>query len=68
MANNRRFTGGGPRPDRAVEKREDAKARNEAWSGMSPAKQLAALDRRLGANVGSKRQRARLARAIKGAA
>lgn len=64
----RRHAGGGPRPDRSTDKREDAIARNEAWAGLSAAKQLAALDRRLGVNVGARRQRARLARARKGAA
>lgn len=65
---NRKHVGGGPRPDRSADKRDDAIARNEAWSGLTPQRQIAELDRRLGAGVGAKKQRARLARALRGAA
>jgi hypothetical protein len=65
---HRKWTGGGPRPDRATDKREDAAARNEAWAGLTPERQLAALDRRLGRGVGARKQRARLAKAMRGAA
>ena len=58
----RRHVGGGPRPDRTAEKKAEAKARNDAWAELSPAKQLADLDRRLGKGVGAIKQRARLAR------
>jgi hypothetical protein len=58
----RRHVGGGPRPDNNVDKRKEATERNEAWAELSPAKQLAELDRRLGRGVGAVRQRARLAR------
>jgi hypothetical protein len=65
---HRRFAGGGPRPDRAVAKRDDANVRNEAWRELSPERQLRELDRRLGRGVGAARQRTRLARRAKGAA
>lgn len=52
----------GTRPET---KRTEAAERNAAWSELSPQKQLAELDRRLGTNVGAKRQRARLARAAR---
>lgn len=56
-------TGGGRHPERAEQKREEAAARAAAWHGLGPKKQLAALDNRLGVDVGAKRQRARIARA-----
>jgi hypothetical protein len=64
----RRHVGGGARPDRATEKRAEATERNDAWVAFGPAKQLAELDRRLGKGVGAVKQRARLARALRGAA
>lgn len=61
----RKFTGGGPRPDQAAAKRVEAVDRNSAWAELSPQKQLAELDRRLGKGVGARKQRARLARSAK---
>jgi hypothetical protein len=63
----RRYKGGGPRPDRKEDRRTAAHDRNDAWAELSPAKQLAELDRRLGKGVGARRQRARLARAARAA-
>lgn len=56
-------TGGGRHPERAEQKRSEAVARAIAWSALGPKEQLSALDNRLGAGVGAKRQRARIARA-----
>jgi hypothetical protein len=58
----RKFRGGGPRPDRNEQKREEALARNLSWQSLHRAEQIAALDRRHGKGLGAKRQRARLAR------
>lgn len=63
----RRYVGGGPRPDLTKQKQAEASERNDAWAELSPAKQLAELDRRLGKGVGARRQRARLARAARAA-
>lgn len=63
----RKFTGGGPRPDRSASKRAEALGRNEEWSGLTAQAQLKELDRRLGKDVGARRQRARLARAARAA-
>lgn len=41
--------------------RTRADTRNTAWASLSPEDQLAALDRRLGVNVGAKAQRERIA-------
>jgi hypothetical protein len=46
------------------QKIEEGNARTEAWRALSPARQLAELDRRLGPGVGARRQRARLERLI----
>lgn len=59
-ATSRRYQGGGPRPDRNVMKRDEAKARKVEWDMLGHKKQLKALDDRLGVGVGAKRQRARL--------
>lgn len=64
---DRKFKGGGPRPDLNDSKRSEAVERNEAWSVLPAQKQLAELDRRLGKGVGARKQRARLARAAKAA-
>lgn len=45
------------RADRREERRREAQERNEAWRKLSAAEKLRALDRRLGAGVGAKRQR-----------
>jgi hypothetical protein len=63
----RRHSGGGPRPDQLATKRSEAVERNAGWSELSPQKQLAELDRRLGKGVGARKQRARLARAARAA-
>lgn len=55
----------GPRPDKAADKRGQAQARQEAWTALSPAQQLADLDRRLGKGEGAKKQRARLQAQVK---
>lgn len=64
--NIRRYTGGGVRPDRADAKREEAKARQEAWSKLAPELQLRRLDEILGKGLGAKRQRARLQALVAG--
>ncbi len=58
--NFRRFKGGGPRPDHNDYKKSEAKERDEAWRKLTPAEQLVALDRRLGAGKGATKQRARI--------
>lgn len=45
-------------------RREAALKRNAEWAKMGPREQLAELDRRLGKDVGAKRQRERLKRLI----
>jgi hypothetical protein len=55
--NERRYTGGGPRPDLRKLRQDEAKERQAAWDKLTPQEQLKALDGRPG---GSKRQRARL--------
>lgn len=42
-------------------KRSEAAERQSEWAKLTPKQQLADLDRRLGAGVGAKKQRARLA-------
>ena len=46
-------------------KQEEALARDAEWAKLSPEKQLADLDRRLGKNVGAVRQRARISAKLK---
>ena len=41
-------------------KETEAIVRNEAWAKLTPEQQLADLDRRLGKNIGAKKQRARI--------
>lgn len=41
-------------------KQTEGATRNDAWRSLTPAQQLAALDRRLGKGKGATRQRARL--------
>ena len=41
-------------------KETEAIVRNEAWAKLTPEQQLADLDRRLGKDVGAKKQRARI--------
>ena len=41
-------------------KETEAKVRNEAWAKLTPEQQIADLDRRLGKDVGAKKQRARI--------
>lgn len=55
--NERRFEGGGPRPDNNEIKRKEAILRQNEWEKLSPEQQLKALDSRPGE---SKRQRERL--------
>jgi hypothetical protein len=60
LNNDRRFTGGGPRPDHTKANREEADERAKFWNKLSTKEKLNELDRRLGVNVGAKKQRARL--------
>ena len=48
------------RNDRKDQRRLDSEERTEYWQGLSPTKQLKELDRRLGKDIGAKKQRARL--------
>jgi len=52
--------GKGYQARRKEEKRAEAEDRCDKWHALSPAKQLAELDRRLGKDVGAKKQRARI--------
>jgi hypothetical protein len=45
----------------------NSKLRQEAWAELTPGDQIEALDRRLGAGRGAKRQRARLVAKLTGA-
>jgi hypothetical protein len=54
---NRRHSGGGPRPDLAKFKREEAAERQAAYDKQSPKEKLAMLDLR---KMVAKKQRARL--------
>ena len=44
---------------------QEAERRNEAWRALTPEEQLASLDARLGAGVGARKQRERIAKTIK---
>jgi len=57
---DRRFTGGGPRPDHRKIQQEEGTERLKHWTGLSPQAQLDALDSRLGKGVGAAKQRARI--------
>ena len=57
---DRRFTGGGPRPDHRKIQQEEGAERLKHWTGLSPQAQLDALDSRLGKGVGAAKQRARI--------
>jgi hypothetical protein len=48
------------RTDTKDARRERAEKRNEDWSNLSPQRQLADLDARLGKGVGATKQRAKL--------
>lgn len=65
--NDRRFTGGGPRPDNKENKCEEATQRAARWTKLSPVQQLKELDDRLGEGVGAQKQRARLRSQIESA-
>ena len=41
-------------------KETEAIVRNEAWAKLTPEQQIADLDRRLGKDIGAKKQRARI--------
>lgn len=51
------------RLDKQGVRRIEAEGRAEVWNGLTPAQQLATLDRRLGKGLGAKKQRARIAKA-----
>lgn len=55
------------RTDRVDIRREDADKRNGEWKGLSPEKQLAELDARLGKGIGAAKQRAKLQAKIESA-
>ena len=42
------------------DKQKEAIERNEAWAQLTPEQQIADLDRRLGKDIGAKKQRARI--------
>jgi hypothetical protein len=56
MSNNRR--------DRQSVRRIEAEGRQSVWDDLTPAQQLATLDRRLGKGLGAEKQRARINKAI----
>jgi len=59
----------GSRMKRNVQvRREEALVRDAEWRGLTPAQQLAALDKRLGVGVGAVKQRAKLTALLKQAA
>jgi len=41
-------------------KQQEAIERNEAWAQLTPEQQITDLDRRLGKDIGAKKQRARI--------
>ena len=43
-----------------MDKHKEAIERNEYWAQLTPEQQLADLDRRLGKDIGAKKQRARI--------
>ena len=43
-----------------MDKQKEAIERNEAWVQLTPEQQIADLDRRLGKDIGAKKQRARI--------
>lgn len=63
---NRKYRGGGPRPDNMAHKRAEAKERAEAWQKLTPVQQLKALDARFGAGKGATKQRAKIQKLIEG--
>lgn len=56
------FRGGAVRKARRDAALAAAEARNVRWASLTPREQLAALDKRLGAGAGARKQRARLTR------
>ena len=54
----------GRRPDKKEQRRAIASVNVERWRSLTPKQQLAELDRRLGQNLGAKKQRARINKAI----
>jgi len=43
-----------------MDKQKEAIERNEAWAQLTPEQQIADLDKRLGKDIGAKKQRARI--------
>jgi hypothetical protein len=59
--NNRRYPNcNTPRPDNYKFRKQEAEERNAAWANLSVEDKILILDKRLGVNVGAKKQRARL--------
>jgi hypothetical protein len=57
---DRKFHGGGRRPDHKEVLQREAKERDDFWRKLSPEQQLADLDKRLGEGKGAVKQRLRL--------
>lgn len=51
-------------PNNRARKQDEAKERQAAYSALTPQQRLDGVDRRLGAGVGARRERAKLAKAI----
>lgn len=53
------------RNDRKYLRRKEAVMRQETWTELTHSQKLTELDNRLGKGIGAKKQRARIAKAIK---
>ncbi len=60
LNNDRKYSGGGPRPDNRKIKQEESTERLKHWQGLSPVQQLKELDRRFGEGQGAAKQRRRI--------
>ena len=69
LNNARKFPGiSGCRPDKKSERIAVAEENLKRWQSLTPQQQLEELDRRLGKDVGAKKQRARIKASIEAAA